>query len=319
MKNEGMTEGGHSLYNSAIFGDRDVMVSFDRPTYPGFFEYEVFLVAWLDEMAAKKGLKVGYISDFDLHNDPGILDGYKVLVSHGHDEYWTKEMFDAVEDRIFKKGKNVVFLGANTAYWQMRYADINQAPGSSSFGRQMICYKDSDDPIVQRFASEKDALPYVTQQFRWKNRRPETMLTGVGYQNYFEPKESGPFYDMEVAQTSLPFFEGTNWKAGDKLRGLLGYEWDNRDPDGDGKRLWADGVSANAQIPADKITVLFSGKAVDVAGKPGLAEAVYWESSAGARIFSAGTIRWDWGLGKQGFVDTGFQRFNENLFDHMMR
>ena len=132
--------GGSGFYNSSLFSQRDMMVSFDRPTTPGFFDYESYFVAWIEGLAAQRGLKVGYISDFDLHEDPSIMDGYKLFVSQGHDEYWTKEMFDAVENRIFKQGKNALFLGANTAYWQVRYADINQSPGGRSWGRQMICY-----------------------------------------------------------------------------------------------------------------------------------------------------------------------------------
>ena len=311
--------GGHSLYNSVLFSDKDVMVSFDRPTYAGFFDYETYFVSWIEQYAANNRVTVAYMSDFDLHDDPTLIDGYKLFVSQGHDEYWTKEMFDTIENRIFKQGKNVVFLGANTAYWQVRYADINQAPGGRSYGRQMICYKEADDPIMARFKNEKDALPYVTEQFRWKNRRPETMLVGVGYQNYFQPGDTGPFFDYQVAKVDLPFFEGTGWKPGDKLRGILGYEWDNRDPEGNGKRLWAEGESMNAQFPADKLQVLFSGEPTDFEGHKGLAEAVYWESPAGAKVFSSGSIRWDWGFGKPGYTDEAFKTFNKNLFEALSR
>ena len=311
--------GGSGFYNSALFSGRDMMVSFDRPTTPGFFDYESYFVAWMEDMASQRGLKVGYISDFDLHEDPGIMDGYKLFISQGHDEYWTKEMFDAVENRIFKQGKNALFLGANTAYWQVRYADVNQSPGGRNWGRQMICYKEWEDPISRRFDTDSAALPFVTNMFRWKNRRPETMLVGVAYQNYFQPDDAGPYFDYEVARTDLPFFEGTGWKAGDKLKGLLGYEWDNRDPEGDGSRLWSATDSMNAELGKDRLTVLFSGAPVDYAGKKGLAEAVYWESPAGAKVFSSGSIRWDWGLGKPGFESEPFKIFNRNLVDAFVK
>ena len=312
--------GGHSMYTSKLFGGKGVMVSFDRPTYPGFEDYETYFVAWLEKYAQATGAEVAYIGDFDLHEDPTLMDGYKLFVSQGHDEYWTKEMFDAVENRIFKQGKNVAFLGANTAYWQVRYADLNMAPGGRSLGRQMVAYKEQTDPIVARFAKEEDALPFVTNMFRWKNRRPETMLLGVAYQNYFEPGDGvAPRYDYKVVDSSLPFFDGVGWKAGDIIKGVVGYEWDNRDPDGDGKRLWDPTKSANANVPADRIKVLFSGETKDVDGKKGLAEAVYWESPAGAKIFSSGSIRWNWGLSKDGVTTPAFQKFNANLFDYLRK
>ena len=42
-------------------------------------------------------------------------------------------------------------------------------------------------------------------------------------------------------------------------------------------------------------------------------EAVYFVSEAGAKVFSAGTIRWPWGLAKPGFEQPSFQKFNRNL------
>ncbi len=311
--------GGHSYYNSALFNDKAPMVSFDRPTYPGFEDYDTWFVSWIEKYAQETGAEIGYIGDFDLHADPKIMDGYKLFVSQGHDEYWTKEMFDAVENRIFKQGKNAVFLGANTAYWQVRYVDIDQAPGGENRGRQMVSYKEKYDPVVARFPSEDKALPYLTNMFRYKSRRPETMLLGVAYQNYFEPSEPSPQFDYKIVDASLPFFEGTGWKAGDIIKGVVGYEWDNRDPDGDGKRLWDPMLSANAEIPLKNIKVLFTGDPVDIDGKKGRAEAVYWESPAGAKVFASGAIRWDWGFGRPGYSTPAFLKFSQNLFDQLRK
>jgi hypothetical protein len=35
--------------------------------------------------------------------------------------------------------------------------------------------------------------------------------------------------------------------------------------------------------------------------------------ASGAKVFSAGAIRWAWGLGKPGFENEAFKRFNANL------
>jgi hypothetical protein len=36
-------------------------------------------------------------------------------------------------------------------------------------------------------------------------------------------------------------------------------------------------------------------------------------------VFNAGAVRWAWGLGKEGFVNAPFQRFNENLIRALSR
>ena len=314
--------GGGSLYGSAIFGDvahKPSMVAFDRPTYPAFLEYEGYFVAWVEAYARETRRDVAYISDFDLHADPRIADGYKLLVSQGHDEYWTKEMYDAVERRVFELGRNTLFLGANTAYWQVRYADLYQAPGGPNLGRQMVSFKEAEDPIVNRFVERDMALPWMTTQFRWRNRRPETMLIGVAYQSYFDSENNALRYDYVVNDAASPLFAGTGLTKGDAIKGVLGYEWDNRDPDGDGNRLLAAGLAKNARIPLDGMKVLFTGETVDIDGKKGLAEAVFWKSPAGAKVFAAGSIRWSWGLGHPDHASKPFQRFNHNLFDEMLK
>lgn len=313
--------GGFSLYASATYDTSSSMVSFDRPTDFFVFNDALFFLPWIETYANAKGLKVDYISDFDLHTDPSILDDYKLFVSQGHDEYWTKEMFDAVEHRIFTKGMNVLFLSANTAYWQVRYVDVNQSPSGQFLGRQLICYKTYNDEFVDPMASRGDGpnslVPWLTGMFRTAARRPETMLMGVAYQNWFPIVNAAS--DYTVMNTQMPFFEGTGLNAGDQLRGIVGYEWDNRDPVGDGNRLWIAGKSLNAQIPLESIHVLMESNPLAGDGKQGKAEAVYWESSAGAKVFSSGTAWWNWGYSKPGVATAQFSRLNENLFNYMLR
>jgi hypothetical protein len=104
-----------------------------------------------------------------------------------------------------------------------------------------------------------------------------------------------------------------------KKQSGVGCEPFNRDPNGDGRRLWEQGHSRNAQIPSDAAQVLFIGNPIDHQGRQGLAEAVYLETPAGAKVFNAGSTRWVWGLGKPGFESESFKKFNENLVLHMLR
>ncbi len=135
--------GGQSLYKSELLGlgedngGRGAMISFDRPTNTQFFRWEYYYVLWLEKFAQENGFTVDYASNFDVHNKPELLTPYKLVVSVGHDEYWTKEQFESFYQRIFELGQNVLFLNENTAYWQVRYADINGIYDDEFNGRQM--------------------------------------------------------------------------------------------------------------------------------------------------------------------------------------
>jgi hypothetical protein len=311
--------GGYSFYESAFLGDRAQMISFDRPSSPAFFEYEDYLVRWLEKIAAENRFQIDYATNFDVHRDPASVDRYRLFISGSHNEYWSKQEFDALYRRIFKLGKNTLFLGANAAYWQIRYADVNRAADGPDHGRQLICFKSLDDPIRQR-VGEKEGDLLATARFRDGARRPETMLTGSAYQSYFAMRsETDPKYPYVVARTDLPFFQGTGYTKGQSIGDIVGYEWDNTDPDGDGRRLLDPKTSQIAPLDPAAIKVLFTGTPVDVDGRQGKAEAVYFVSKAGAKVFNAGSIRWAWGLGKPGFESEQFRTFNRNLVLYFLK
>ncbi|NEE60071.1 hypothetical protein G3M55_88050, partial [Streptomyces sp. SID8455] len=68
-----------------------------------------------------------------LHNGDELLSHYSLLVVNGHDEYWSMEMRDSVE-AFARRGGNLAFFAANTAWWQMRLEDD---------GRTMVCHRDA--------------------------------------------------------------------------------------------------------------------------------------------------------------------------------
>lgn len=54
-------------------------------------------------------------TDFDLHRDPDLLDGYEVLILNGHSEYWSHEMVDHVQ-AFQGSGGSLVNLSGNTMW-----------------------------------------------------------------------------------------------------------------------------------------------------------------------------------------------------------
>jgi hypothetical protein len=122
--------GGKSLYGA--FGPgltgRAYKVSYHRPynyfTTEGSGQFELWeapFLSWLES----EGYAYEVCTNLDLHRVPGLLDSYRAFVSVGHDEYYSKEMYDEVE-RFVDAGGNLVFLSGNTMWWQVRFeADGN--------------------------------------------------------------------------------------------------------------------------------------------------------------------------------------------------
>src|SRR5690606_6012142 len=78
--------GGYSLY--AYNGRHRVQgrrVSFDRPQHSQFRNWEHPFVAW----AESNGYALDYAVNGDLASRPELLKHYKLVLSVGHDEYWS--------------------------------------------------------------------------------------------------------------------------------------------------------------------------------------------------------------------------------------
>lgn len=128
--------------------DIDNFDPFDPTPRQTFVHWDAPFVGWLE----RSDYRVDYCTDLDLHRDPGLLDRYRLLVSSGHDEYWTDEMRDHTE-RFVRDGGNVAFFGGNTCWWRVSFDD------ESSF-RRVAKWSDHAGPD-----------------------RPENLLTGVSFRN----------------------------------------------------------------------------------------------------------------------------------------
>ena len=221
--------GGKSLYPSNST-DREpaVKVSFDRPfeawrwanansRWPFSWDYQ------LTRFLEREGFDVAYTTDVDTHREPWTMIGHRLLMLSGHDEYWTTEMVDALEDAL-EMGANLACMGANAIYWQARYEDRE---------RTLVEYRSEHrDP-------ESDATRKTIRFRDLRCPRPECRLLGVQYQDGLTPA-------MEPAPAALPGASRRGRRplvAGDglrgrrrKLHGLVGYEWDGpaegpRDPE----------------------------------------------------------------------------------------
>jgi len=268
--------GGKSLYAfNSTEGRAATKVSFDRPYGGGIqwpFSWELQLVRFLE----REGYDVSYTTDFDVSQDPGELLRHRLIITNGHDEYWTVQMRDAFESAR-ATGTNLAFMGADTGDGVVRYEDS---------GRTLVDYRDpSLDPIPD--PSEK------TGRFRSLSPpRPECSLIGVQYGGLETPPVLNESYTVAADD---PWFAGTGLMPGVQLPGLVGYEWDS--------------VVPGCVNPAP--TVLFRNDTTQVT-----ANAVRYTFASGARVFSAGSLQFSWGLDSWGtpasVVDPRLQQFMRN-------
>lgn len=210
--------GGFSLYGyhgqSQLQGNR---VSFDRPAVGIFKQWELPFVVW----AEQNGYALDYAANSDLEFHPELLENYRLVLSVGHDEYWSGPMRDTLEAFI-ASGGNVAFLSGNSVCWQVRSEDA---------GRALVCWK-------QNF--HQDAV-YKTGDYRtlstlWSHHlvgRPENELTGVGFLYGGYHRSHGQFMDgpaeYTVHRPEHWVFEGTNLSQNDTFGGadtIVGYECD---------------------------------------------------------------------------------------------
>lgn len=69
------------------------------------------------------GYQADYCTDVDLDRDGAeLLTPHQLLVSVGHDEYWSDAMRAAV-DRFVAAGGNAAFFGGNTCWWRVAFPD----------------------------------------------------------------------------------------------------------------------------------------------------------------------------------------------------
>jgi hypothetical protein len=317
--------GGKSLYESRIGDAKSYAheVSFERPYDPTSspFQSPLYWEYPLVRFLERNGYEVSYTTDVDVDRDPTSLLRHRLVIVAGHSEYWTKGTFDAYLNAR-DAGTNLAFLGGNDGYWQIRYADADQ-----SIVEWRTAAQDPDPDPAQKTVRFRDLSP----------PRPECALTGIEWQGGWRlpPGSSptdgesstgtraGPSYTVPASAVSNPWFSGTGFAPGSTLTGIVGYEWD---------------AAAPGCAPSN-LTVLFHYRGQPTAtNRPPYertflstnADAVTYTAPSGARVVSAGSIQFSWGL--DGFAqqlhapypaddrtpaDPRLQRLMQNVFDDL--
>jgi hypothetical protein len=276
--------GGKSLYafNSSgpdtIGGSpAAIKVSFDRPyTRDPEFSFDFDLMRFLE----REGYDVSYTTGVDTEADPSELMRHRLVISAGHDEYWTRRIrdgFEAARDGAV----NLAFMGADIGEWQARLDDA---------GRTLVEYRSS------RLDPESDAASKTVRFRDLSAPRPECLLEGVEHSNGVG---SGGDYSVTPEAADHTWLTGTGLTQSSTLSGLVGYEWDSIRP----------GCLDTAS------TVLFH-----YGGGPAAADAVTFATAAGGRIFGAGSNQFATGLddySQPSRADLRLERFASRMLDDL--
>jgi hypothetical protein len=147
-----------------------------------FLMWEFPLAFWMES----KGYNVSYISNLDVHENSRELLRAKGFLSVGHDEYWTRQMYDnasAARDA----GVNLMFLSGNSVSGVVYMKPDTKGIPNRVFGR------------IERFTDEEKLMggkSYGVGLGNWTCVAPEHWL-----------------------------FEGTGMKKGDTIKDLVGWEY----------------------------------------------------------------------------------------------
>ncbi len=308
------------LRRSQAHGQRANQVSFDRPCqydgssaseqYNNPLTWEHHMIRWLES----QGYDVSYYTNIDVSTNPFQLYSQQIFLSVGHDEYWSMEQRNNVE-QARDRGINLAFFSANTAYWRVRFDPSSRGQPN----RIMSIYKDTTgigtgeslDPIAKIDPAAATTLFRSPQV-----NRPENALLGVGYIGDIGCGGVYQGFDYVVSNASDPYYDNTGLQNGDRLRGLVGYEYD--------------AVLNNDFTPAGLVVLSQSPVPSSGLGQLGLlpsgtndtiSNAVRYTASSGAKVFSTGSIQWIWGLNSDlvtnSRVDSRAQQIAVNVFADM--
>ena len=187
-----------------VFGAPD----FYDPASPRqtFAHWDAPFIGWL----LARGYAPEFCTDLDIHRDPGLLMGYRLLLSVGHDEYWSESIRDAVEG-FSRAGGNLAFFSANVCWWRIHLVDRETA---------MVCHQGGPIGALDHWWPCSGAA------------RPEDAMTGSSYRHgggwWDGPRDSKGY---AVQEPNHWIFAGTGLQRGQRFGAgtfppLVGYECD---------------------------------------------------------------------------------------------
>lgn len=281
--------GNYNLYQglkdgASSFAHRATRVTVMRPqAFEGHRtlkvqEYEVGLIQTMESL----GIPLSYTTNYALHRGAAQYAGSPAMVFLGHDEYWSLEMRRAAE-QLRDSGTNLLFLGANTAYWRIRWEDN---------GTTVVSYKDAQLDPVQG--------PTTTDLWRRNpGADPEAALLGSQYVCASPSRVTAP---LVVKDPTFWGFKGLGTIFGSQYPGLVGHEIDRLAP----------------ESPAN--TAVVASSPLTCTNMAGRSDITYYTAPSGAGVVNLGSFGFNWAVSPwMGSAPARSQEFARGLVTNLVR
>ena len=174
-----------------------------------FAHWDAPFVSWLE----RRGYQVSYCTDYDLHEDEGLLGDDALLVSAGHDEYWSAQMRRRLLEFV-DRGGNVCFFAGDVACFEVHFA---------ASGERLFCPKMGGGSPEGDGTYRVGALWHVNDPQDWL-----TMSSGAWGGGWWDGRRA-----IEAYQPVVPshwIFDGVDVPAegisGGEQTPVIGYETD---------------------------------------------------------------------------------------------
>lgn len=256
-----------------------VSVSFDRPyaKFPLLFDaphtigsgefllWEYPLCYWLEQ----QGYDVTYCSNSDVLAAAAVTRA-RAFLSVGHDEYWDVRQFEALRQSV-RDGASLLFLSANTAYMMSPFT-----PAADGRANRVITRTGPFGPL-----SEAERSTYAEVLGPFDEVGPdEGELIGA--------RTTVPFNgcgDWICTRPNHWMFDGTGMRQGDRIRGLVGWEFHGDPADIPGLEIVGEG-------PVHSDVAYAPGAVKDRGHLTGRWTATIYPGPQGNFVFNASTIWW---------------------------
>jgi len=173
---------------------------------PTAWMYLLPFVQW----AAEEELQLDWCAGTDVDQGHVELADYRLLVTLGHDEYWSRRQRDRVEAFV-QAGGNAAFFGGNLAYWQIRLSDDASV---------VECWKRAADPLEPQGSR---GLP-LDPLYRDPVLHPDHDNADVTVEYHSAPLHRSP---VTLTGASMRNDDGADVAPGDAVHCGAAWWWEN--------------------------------------------------------------------------------------------
>jgi N,N-dimethylformamidase len=278
---------------------------------------DTHIIDWLES----NGYSYDCITDEDLHNEGyAAIAPYRVFMTSTHHEYWSKEMWDAL-DAFKKAGGRLMYMGANAWYWRVAYhrtrpgvLEVRRAEGG------IRAWAAEPGEYYHSFTGEYGGL--------WRRQGlPPQMMAGTGFSaqgfdvcSYFKrmPDSADPRAKFVFEGVEDDIIGNFGLIGG----GAAGLELDRAD------RLLGTPPNALVLASSEAHSPIYMVVCEEIfINAPGMcngehpfvrADMVFFETPAGGAVFSTSSISWAGSLSHNNYKNN-VSRITANVLDRFLK